>query len=244
MILPSHAFEKVPSQVFLTICIVMPYGAATSSTLSKVVWKVTAPSIDRGDYVIVEGDQDCDKPTWGYACVSSVLASRLCAIPLASVTNQTYLKACAPERLDSGAYGTCIFAGLLSNDSPVTVTSWLRVSNICYYPTLVADLAVGRNPKGINTTLLKRLKELGFKYASPSDSEVSRYVEPAPLELCCICLDRPTTHRWSKCRHNPEVQWGTICRVCRKDWMKTIAATSNKESMCPVCRTMGLIVKV
>jgi len=149
--------------------------------------------------------------------------------------------------VDSKVYGLCVFVmkpgSGTSGIKSLCDKSLVNVSKICFCPQLVNSLATGHNPSRLHTQFLSRLKVLGFRY-NPHPTPLVLMCSRLEAEPCCFCLSLPPTHRWSKCWHNSDHGWGTICASCREDQIVMASLAGNMTLPCPLCRTPGLIVKL
>ena len=230
----------------------MPYGTATWSSLASpgVITRVKEEAKVFDHHVEVSLDYT-GEATWGLTQIGSLIRhhenTTAAVIPLVADDHKSYFEGVTTQMIESKTYGICVF--IMKPDwSTVPIErfseeSWVTVSNICFCPQLVNSLAMGRNPSRIHTQFLSRLKVLGFRYhayPNPSGFTIAAS-EGAP---CCICLSLRPTHRWSKCWHNSDHGWGTICESCRAVQIAAASLVGNMTLPCPLCRTPGLIVKL
>ena len=242
----------------------MPYGAALFSTEKGLV-KVIEKAEKHDGFVTMKFDDSGHK--WGWTTLDVLIGNSVGAcshiVPIPLMTTIT-LRECrftsaTKEMCLEKLYGLCVFVlpvqresaswrHVAETQSPAgfasfTTPDW-RISEICYHPRFVQMIANGENPAGVDATMLKAFKKIhGVQYKSPTQEQwMCLPSQTNDAELCCICMERETTHRWSRCRHNPEEGWGTVCRECRQQTIETAKLSSNRRSPCPLCRTMGLII--
>ena len=242
----------------------MPYGAALFST-EKGLRKVTKKPEVHQDFVCLTCDvEGCE---WGRITLDVLIGdsigacSHIAPIPLMTTmtSRECRFTSATKEMCLAKLYGLCVFVLPLQGEgaasrnaaslqSPAGFTLCrpveLLMSHICYHPRFVQMIANGENPAGVDATMLKAFKKIhGIQYKSPTQEQWMRLPsQMSDAQLCCICMDRETTHRWSRCRHNPEEGWGTVCGECRQQTIVTAKLTGNKRSPCPLCREMGLII--
>ena len=242
----------------------MPYGAALFAT-AKGMFKVTEEPEKHESFVCVKFD--ASEYQWGRITLDTLIGnaegacSHIVPIPLMTTitSRECRFTQASREMCLAKVYGLCVFVLPLQRDSAAwrnvaeiesvagfasRGTQELLVSEICYHPKFVQMIANGENPAGVDATMLKAFKKIhGVQYKSPTQEQWRCLPsQTSDAELCCICMDRQTTHRWSRCRHNPEDGWGTICRECRQQTIETAKLIGNRRSPCPLCRTMGLII--
>ena len=137
-----------------------------------------------------------------------------------------------------GVYGLCTFIFSLSPALP-GLDERVTTSCICLHPGLVKRLAVGDNPKLVDTRLLKHLREHGVKYPPPPEL-APNFTQPQAQEdfdECCICLASEAVYKLNNCSHGAPL----VCLVCRN----LLNSRSGPGALipCPICRTAGILVK-
>ena len=137
-----------------------PYGTAVFSSMKKPIVKVSAPVKLSVTHVEVPVDND-EELIEAYCRVRDLVSNKL-VVPI-PVSTMGAVKMLAeefkaePKDCEQHAYGLCVFTTTTNwkESDEVDPDSLLLVSPICLSPKYVEQLAYGRNPCLVETSVLK-----------------------------------------------------------------------------------------
>jgi len=212
------------------------------STLRKPTLKVTHETEVHDTYCVVHFDGDGGQiGSHLFREIVTPCPAGIVPIPVLTYEAFDVLTSGAhasPAECAKGVYGLCIFIFSLSSALP-GLDRRVKSSCICLQPSLVKRLAVGDNPKLVDTRFLKHLKNHGVKYPPPPEP-AQNSTQPQgqdDFDECCVCLVSEAVFKLSNCSHGTPL----VCLVCRN--LMNSRSGLGTLIACPICRTAGIFVK-
>ena len=211
-----------------------------------------------------EDDNDEKHITWVYGLVVDLVKLSNHYVPLiplrstelADRMQQTgCITTASSKQVSERVYGICILVAI-PPETELSGSGYIACSAICFSPRTLSSLATGRNPRCIDTALLKQLKRQGATYPSSPDAFV--FSLPQERAECVICLDRAATFRWHMCTHDTREDESAprtgalVCTLCRDKLIRQAQeklSTKKKQNghvpwtRCVMCRTAGRLCR-